>query len=162
MKVCYPAYRDQELTAYREANCNARGLNNPDNYYNDALIVYSGNENLTAERAYTFSGGFVFSPQLVENLNLTVDYWDIHLVDKIGTLSWSSVYPNCMDSATLDNIFCQMIEYKADYTQINVAYLQSGQTSDPGRRLCAGLPVRFSWDWHAPGHAQQLEPFIAA
>jgi iron complex outermembrane receptor protein len=121
-EVCYSSYRDQG-SEYREANCNLRGLENPENYYNDALIVYSGNEELKAERAYTLSGGLVYSPEFVENLNLTIDYWDINLVDKIGTLNWSNIYPNCMDSPTLDNVFCDMIEYKPDYTQINVSYL---------------------------------------
>jgi outer membrane receptor protein involved in Fe transport len=121
-EVCYSAYREQG-SAYRQANCNARGLADPDNYYNDALIVNSGNQQLKAERAYTFSTGLVYAPQQLENLHLTLDYWDINLVDKIGTLNWASIYPNCMDSPTLDNIFCAMIEYQPDLTQINVSYL---------------------------------------
>lgn len=148
-EVCYSAYRNKG-SEYREANCNARGLNNPDNYYNEALIVYSGNEDLKAERAYTFSGGFVYSPQIIANLNLTVDYWDINLVDKIGTLNWSSVYPNCMDSATLDNIFCQMIEYKADYIQINVAYLNLA------KHQTRGVDYALDYQFDVAGTGMQL------
>ncbi len=142
-EVCYSAYRNQG-SQYREANCNARGLTNPANYYNDALIVYAGNEDLKAERAYTFTGGLVYSPDFVDNLSLTIDYWDINLVDKIGTLSWSSVYPNCMDSATLDNIFCDMIEYTPEYTQINVSYLNLAKHQTRG--VDYALDYRFAGD----------------
>lgn len=121
-EVCYSAYR-QNGSEYREANCDARGLTDPQNYYSNALIITSGNEELKAERAYTLTAGLVYSPTFIDNLNLTVDYWDINLVDKIGTLNWSQIYPNCMDSPTLDNIFCDLIEYREDYTQLNVTYL---------------------------------------
>lgn len=121
-EVCYSAYRTNG-SEYREANCDARGLNNPANYYNNALVVTSGSEDLKAERAYTLTTGVVYSPDFIDNLSLTIDYWDINLVDKIGTLNWSQVYPNCMDSPTLDNLFCDLVEYKDGYTQVNVSYM---------------------------------------
>ncbi|CAM5226025.1 TonB-dependent receptor domain-containing protein [Alishewanella longhuensis] len=86
-EVCYSAYR-QLGSEFREANCDQLGLTNPANYYWDALIVTSGNQALQAETAYTFTGGLVYSAHFIDNLNFTVDYWDINLVDKIGTLPW--------------------------------------------------------------------------
>ncbi|WP_440055118.1 TonB-dependent receptor plug domain-containing protein [Pseudoalteromonas sp. T1lg65] len=130
-EVCYSAYR-QLGSEFREQNCNERGLENPQNYFNNALIVTSGNTNLKAERAYTFTGGAVYSPSWATGLNLTVDYWDINLVDKIGTLDWSQIYPNCMDSASLDNLFCELVEYKEGYTQLNVSYLNLAQHTTRG------------------------------
>ncbi|WP_172449257.1 TonB-dependent receptor plug domain-containing protein [Bowmanella denitrificans] len=140
-EVCYSSYR-KNGSEYREANCDARGLNDPANYYNNALIITSGNEELKAERAYTFTGGLVYAPEYIDNLSLTVDYWDINLVDKIGTLDWSQIYPNCMDSASLDNIFCDLIEYQDGYTQLNVSYLNLAMHETRG--VDYALDYRFS------------------
>ena len=122
LEVCFSAYRPFG-SEYREDNCDAQGLEDPANYYWDALIITSGNLDLKAESAYTFTGGLVYSPDFIDNLNLTIDYWDINLVDKIGTLPWTEVYPNCMDSSTLDNVFCQLIERRDDLMVLNLSYL---------------------------------------
>lgn len=145
-EVCYSAYR-QNGSEYRDANCNERGLVDPPNYYNDALIVTSGNEDLTAERAYTFTGGIVYSPDFVDGLDFTVDYWDINLVDKIGTLTWSQVYPNCMDSPSLDNVFCDLIEYHDSHMQVNVSYLNLAKHETRG----VDYALNYNFDLPATG-----------
>lgn len=130
-ELCYSAYRDKG-SQYRQDNCNKLGLSNPPNYYNDALILTQGNPALEVERAYTFTGGLVWSPQFAENLNLTVDFWDINLQDKIGTLPWDQVYPNCIDGSSLDSVFCQLIERKDGYMQLNLSYLNLARHSTRG------------------------------
>ncbi|MCC5827479.1 TonB-dependent receptor [Alkalimonas sp.] len=144
-EVCYSAYR-QLGSEYREANCDALGLTDPANYYWDALIVTTGNDQLRAERAYTFTGGLVYSPGFIDNLNLTVDYWDINLVDKIGTLPWGEVYPNCMDSSSLDNIFCQLIERRDNLMVLSLSYLNLARHQTRG--------IDYALDYHYP--IQQL------
>lgn len=148
-EVCYSSYR-KHGSEYREANCNARGLTDPDNYYSDALIITSGSKDLKAERAYTLTTGFVYSPSVIDNLSLTVDYWDINLVDKIGTLYWSQVYPNCMDSPSLDNVFCDLITYHSDYTQLNMTYLNLAQ------HKTRGIDYALSYQFDAPVKGMQM------
>lgn len=144
-EVCYSAYR-QLGSEYREANCDALGLTDPANYYWDALIVTSGNQDLKAESAYTFTGGLVYSPYFIDNLNLTVDYWDINLMQKIGTLPWGEVYPNCMDSSSLDNVFCQLIERRDNLMVLNLSYLNLARHQTRG--------IDYALDYHYP--IQQL------
>ena len=146
-EVCYSAYR-QLGSEYREANCDALGLEDPANYYWDALIVTTGNEQLKAESAYTFTGGLVYSPHFIDNLNITVDYWDINLVDKIGTLPWGQVYPNCMDSSSLDNVFCQLIERGDSLMTLNLSYLNLARHQTRG--------IDYALDYHIPINSMGL------
>lgn len=152
-EVCYPAYQGRG-SQYRPENCKKAGLASPPNYYNDALIKTSGNQQLAVERAYTFTGGLVWSPQFVEQLNLTVDYWDINLQDKIGTLPWDQVYPNCMDGSSLDSVFCQLIERKPGYMQLNLTYLNLARHKTRGvdyaldyRLPLDGYTLKFNSNW---------------
>jgi len=144
-EVCYSAYRNRG-SEYREANCNAVGKTNPANYYHNAQIVQSGNKDLKAERAYTFTAGMVFSPEFIDNLNLTADYWDVDLNDKIGTLQWDQVYPNCMDSPSLDNVFCTLIEENPQGMQLNLSYLNLA------KHKTRGIDYALDYHWVLPGN----------
>ncbi|PHV08373.1 TonB-dependent receptor [Janthinobacterium sp. BJB412] len=52
--------------------------------------LQGGNPNLKPEKSTTFAFGVVLEP--VKELTLTVDYWNIHLKDKIGALPEATIY----------------------------------------------------------------------
>ncbi|GGY66845.1 TonB-dependent receptor plug domain-containing protein [Pseudoduganella albidiflava] len=54
--------------------------------------LQGGNPDLKPEKSRTFSVGAVFEP--VPALTLAVDYWDIHLRDKIGALPEQTIFGN--------------------------------------------------------------------
>ncbi|MBA5689598.1 TonB-dependent receptor [Rugamonas apoptosis] len=54
--------------------------------------LQGGNANLKPEKSKTFSFGVVLEP--TSNMTLAVDYWNIHLRDKIGALPEQSIYGN--------------------------------------------------------------------
>ncbi len=54
--------------------------------------LQGGNPNLKPEKSKTFSVGMVVEP--VKDVSLALDYWNIHLRDKIGALPEQSIYGN--------------------------------------------------------------------
>ncbi|MDE2183069.1 MAG: TonB-dependent receptor [Alphaproteobacteria bacterium] len=68
------------------------GLNSPASQYN---FLQGGNPNLKAEKANTFTAGFVFTPEAITGLNLSIDYWDIQMSDNIGAIAPSDVLYAC-------------------------------------------------------------------
>ena len=67
-------------------------LDSPAQQYN---FLQGGNQNLQAEKADTFTGGFVFTPESIPGLNVTVDYWDIKVHGLIGTVGASNIMYGC-------------------------------------------------------------------
>ncbi|HTD05016.1 TonB-dependent receptor domain-containing protein, partial [Undibacterium sp.] len=54
--------------------------------------LQGGNPNLKPEKSKTFSVGVVLEP--IKEVSLALDYWNIHLRDKIGALPEQSIYGN--------------------------------------------------------------------
>ena len=54
-----------------------------------------GNPDLEPEESDTFTAGFVYSPEFVENLSITVDYWDIELTNAISTNGEQVILNQC-------------------------------------------------------------------
>ena len=54
--------------------------------------LQGGNENLKPEKSPTFAFGLVLEP--VKEVTVAVDYWNIHLKDKISSLPEQSIYGN--------------------------------------------------------------------
>lgn len=78
-------------------------------------LVISGNQQLEAETADTFTVGVVWQPELDnQELSLTLDYWQIEIEDVIKPIEGSDVLSRCYNNGQnpgLDpnNTFCQLI-----------------------------------------------------
>jgi iron complex outermembrane receptor protein len=79
-----------------------------------------GNATLTPETAKTYSIGAVWSPKfeqpLLQNLQVSVDYYNIKLENAVGTLALTSILPRCFNSDGVSNpsfspsnVYCQQI-----------------------------------------------------
>ncbi len=58
--------------------------------------IVGGNENLTEERAKTWTVGAAFSPSFFRDLSLTVDYYNIEIDDYIGTVGNQNIVTACL------------------------------------------------------------------
>jgi len=101
----------------RQANCLADGI--PPTYTDPLTARFvgetSGNPALTEEEAETFSVGFIFQPQFLEGLSVSVDYWDITIDDAIDAPSGQSIVDGCYDSAVFPgNQFCDLVGRNTD------------------------------------------------
>ncbi len=87
-----------------QANCAADGV--PATYTQlntQVLEVQGGNDQLTPEKADTYTVGFVFSPEFLPNFNFYTDFYSIELTDAIESLSSQEVLDNCYLSASRRN-----------------------------------------------------------
>ncbi len=71
--------------------------------------VTGGNPNLDEETANTETIGLVWQPTFIDGLSLSVDYFDIELEDAVLSPSQQAIFDSCYDSASLDNVFCDLI-----------------------------------------------------
>ena len=68
-----------------------------------------GNPNLSVEESDTITLGFVMSPQFLEGLNLTLDYYDIAVEDAITTTMAEQVVNACFVTLDANSDFCRAI-----------------------------------------------------
>ena len=127
------AVSDPETAANRTANCAADPLVGP-NFTNPLTSnfpgVTGGNPNLIEEESDTLTVGLVFTPGFLEGLTLTVDYWDIEIVDAISTIEEEDVLRGCYDGPALDPTFCSQFTRVSDPTSGffgGLNFLQTGQ-----------------------------------
>ena len=73
-----------------------------------------GNPNLGPEKAHTTTIGFVWEPNFVDNLSLTVDYWKIKIDGAVSSPTTGQVLSGCYDPLQNpgfgNNVFCQSIQ----------------------------------------------------
>ncbi len=62
-----------------------------------------GNPGLGPEEADTFTVGFVYQPDFVRDLTLTVDYFNIQIDDQVSSPSTSDILDQCFDPALNPN-----------------------------------------------------------
>jgi outer membrane receptor protein involved in Fe transport len=96
----------------RAANCAALGITQP--FQSNAQTINirtlsSGNANLDVEEADTTTLGFVLTPRFLEDLTLTVDYFEIEISDAIALLQVQDILNSCVDLPDINNVFCNQI-----------------------------------------------------
>ncbi|WP_379552120.1 TonB-dependent receptor domain-containing protein [Qipengyuania sp. DGS5-3] len=109
--------------ALRQANCTAffAGIGFDPTFgtgtysYVDPLTArfsgsVSGNPDLSEETATTWTVGTQITPSFLPGLMLSVDYYNIEIEDAIATVSAQDIVDNCVDSSSIDNQFCPLID----------------------------------------------------
>jgi outer membrane receptor protein involved in Fe transport len=140
-------------------NCQAAGV--PASYVqlgNTILTTVGGNPALQPEDAETLTVGAVWEPSFVENLAVTLDYWEIDLEDSIQQIPGSEKLAICYSSAGLSHPFCGPEHVRRDALTGDINFL-SAQPSNIGlesakgidlgaryRREIAGLETRLNWN----------------
>jgi len=75
-----------------------------------------GNADLRPEVADTFTWGVILTPTFVENLTISLDWYDIELVDAINYSSPQDLANLCVDLQVSPNEFCDQVPRAADGT----------------------------------------------
>ena len=66
------------------------------------------------ETAETLTIGFVFQPEFIAGLSLTVDYWDISIDDAIQAVSSQNIVNGCYQGTSLNAAFCDLTGRNSD------------------------------------------------
>ncbi|MBT41620.1 MAG: TonB-dependent receptor [Idiomarina sp.] len=145
-------------TEYRDqirANCAADGVpadfSPSDEWYGSTRPGFNvGNPDLSNEVAKDVTAGFVFTPSFVENLSLTVDYWDFEITNAISAVGVGTAVNLCYRSSSIDNPYCDLIERDPETFEIvnffqrpvNAAYSQtSGYDIETAYRLSTDVGI---------------------
>lgn len=139
----------------RMANCVALGM--PVGYSPDVgqgvfAIFSGGNPELTEETADTLTAGLVWTPQFLSNLSLSIDYWSMDIEDAVGRLSAIQVLNRCVDSDSINNIFCAQITRGPNFfvdalntRDLNIGFLKAAGidlAGDYAHELADGSSIR--------------------
>lgn len=81
----------------------------PAGQYNE---ITGGNPDLAPEEADTFSVGVIWSPSFVEDLTVTVDYFDIEITGAISAVTSEFIHDQCLETG--DAQFCDRINRGAN------------------------------------------------
>ena len=92
------------------ANCQADGLAPDFNLATfQATTLQGGNPNLQPETSESLTAGVVFTPSFLEELTVSIDYFDIEITDAVGTAPTSEVISACYASAGFSDPLCALI-----------------------------------------------------
>jgi len=124
-------------TSSRAANCAALGIPTGWDDPNAAPakeIITGGNENLSEEESESFTAGIVLTPSSIDGLSFSIDYWDIEITNAIGQFDFNTVLKKCVDSDSIDNVFCPLIVRDAQLSvdHINLGKINVGQLNAKG------------------------------
>jgi len=110
----------------RRANCLALGMP-ADFEANDNVSVDTlsgGNPNLTPEESESRTIGIVWEPTFVENLSVTLDWYDIEITDAITAVEAQDIVDNCVDATGgPDSGFCSQVDRNENF---DVELVRSG------------------------------------
>ncbi len=108
--------RIQNGTQYRAANCAAllTSLGADPATYTDGRSTnlpgfQSGNADLQAEKATTWTAGVILEPRFIPGLSLRADWYDIKIDNAINQATAEEVAGLCVDQPTLQNQYCSGI-----------------------------------------------------
>jgi len=81
--------------------------------------IGGGNSDLQVEEAETITFGAVLTPDFVDGLSISVDYFDIGIESAIGAVGAGTILANCFitpETRGADSPFCQAVNRRADGT----------------------------------------------
>ncbi|MBL4827791.1 MAG: TonB-dependent receptor [Spongiibacteraceae bacterium] len=132
-----------------QANCASEGVNpgfDPGINGGSAGGLQSGNPLLQEETAKSWTLGFVYTPDWLENASLTVDYYDINIEDAIELIEPQIKLNECYASASFPNDpLCNGIERLVTIGNI-INRLDFG-TENIGELRTAGVDTEFNYRW---------------
>jgi outer membrane receptor protein involved in Fe transport len=121
---------------------------NPASQYNG---LTGGNPLLNPESADTFSVGLVFTPTFVENLSVTLDYFDIEIEDTIDTVGADLALNTCLTSG--DPQFCSLVNRAPGSGSLWLG--QQGYMIDTNQNIgkvqTSGIDLEVNWGFDLPG-----------
>ncbi|WP_440053678.1 TonB-dependent receptor domain-containing protein [Pseudoalteromonas sp. T1lg65] len=81
-----------------------------------------GNPDLDNEVADDITIGFIYTPNFIEDLSITVDYWKFELEQQITSPTGSTIVSSCYELDSLDNEYCKLIERDPTTLEITAFY----------------------------------------
>jgi outer membrane receptor protein involved in Fe transport len=153
-----------------EALCVAQGVPEsllPDYYAYEITLVSGGNPDLEPERADTYTAGLVLRPRfespLLEDLQITIDWYQVEIEDAIAFFGTTDAVANCYDrefnpELRVDNFWCSNFARDPATGEISGAL-------DTYRNLASqstsGIDTQLQWSFPAGSGRLSVSWFIS-
>ncbi len=127
------------------ANCAAAGV--PANFNSNTNVsiqgTTSGNPNLDAEKAISYTGGIVLQPRWIPRFSLTLDYFSIKIKNAITNVPAQNIINNCYNGAMLDPQYCSLFTRGADgnIDSVSTTYVNASKLQTDGIDLQTNYTV---------------------
>ncbi len=103
-------YGTSGVDATTIANCQADGLAPDFNLATfQATTLQGGNPDLKPETAESLTVGVVLTPSFLEDLTVSIDYFDVEIKDAVGSAPTSEVISACYASAGFSDPLCALL-----------------------------------------------------
>lgn len=117
--------------------------------------IGGGNPNLAEEEATSITYGFVFQPSFLENLTVSVDFYDIEISGVITSPDTVGVIEGCYDNFdTIDNGLCALFERVSDPNDLGYGTITNTQLTNLNlaRLSTSGIDFQAEYGWEiGPG-----------
>jgi outer membrane receptor protein involved in Fe transport len=135
------------------ANLYGTDLKSPADQYN---ILSGGNPNVAPEEAESFTAGIVLTPEMLEGLTLTIDYFDINVTDGIGTVSAKTALDKCLETGQAT--YCNLINRNPvnGSLWLTGGYI-SAQITNIAEETTQGVDFIFDYSMETPLGVLELE-----
>ena len=132
------------LTSTQQGYCTADGVpaGGSNNLDSQQLAKVGGNEELQPEEGDTFTLGLAWSPEFIEGLGITVDYWSIELEEVIDSVGASDSLRGCYLGGI--ESLCSNVER----TNGEISLL-SAQATNLSRMTAKGIDFEASYSFEA-------------
>lgn len=139
-----------DVKANREKNCRAAGIPagwEPSEDWRRTTHpgFITGNTELENESADDITIGFVYNPAWAEGLGITVDYWKFELDDEINYPSATDIVNFCVDSESLDNLYCDLLVRNSTTLEID-DYFEKPINSASSELSGTDIEIQYSID----------------
>jgi outer membrane receptor protein involved in Fe transport len=106
-----------------------------------------GNLLLTPETADTFTAGFVWTPEFVDGLSLTVDWWKIEMEESISSVGVQFILDECLVNG--EQVLCDLITRRndADFTIAQIIDSNVNVASQTGEGVDTEIRYNFGTDF---------------
>ncbi len=112
-----------------------------------------GNPNLKEETADTVTLGVVLRPRFIDDLEISVDYYEIEVSDAIAALENNEILLDCYSSNSLDSRYCDYLTRDAAGQLTRILNLQENLNDLRARGVDVALRYRFDLeDFNVPGN----------
>lgn len=125
LEECLRTVRPDQAAAFTAAYGNGGTTNQiPQGTASQLSQLQGGNVNLRPEEADTYSVGVSFTPERIDRLNASIDYWNVDISDAIGTLPAGVILNGCPNTG--DPVFCTQLSRHPTTFSLQGASVEGG------------------------------------
>ncbi|MDX3775203.1 TonB-dependent receptor [Chromatiaceae bacterium AAb-1] len=133
-------YGSSNVSQTTKNNCAAEGLSPTIELTNlQSSSIVGGNPDLGPEESESYTVGFVYSPNFVQNLSIAVDYYNIEITNGIGAPSITALVAQCYGSENFSAAACDYLQGPTHPVVNRPAYPGSDYRALAANPIVAGI-----------------------